>query len=236
MNRIRRSVPFILLLLAYSGYTVAAGTNDVFGVWGSLTLHGDFKFLRPDLDKLEWLIMNQSRTRDDSSKGTRFTENLLFSQIGYNVTDNASFWLGYVHDWIHPLNKTAFQESRPYQDFLWRQKFDDFKFTARSRFEQRINETSGNTGLRARQLLQLSHPLPFMNGLSAYVGDEVLFYINNTTFGKQGFSENRIFSGLSYDFTKQVGVDLGYMGQYVDNTTGNNLFTHNIQANLRFKF
>ena len=236
MKKMTRSVIFILLFSAYSGSTFAAGTSDVFGVWGSLTLHGDFKFLSPDLNKLEWLIMNQSRTRDDSSKGTRFSENLLFSQIGYNVTDNASFWFGYVHDWIHPLNKTAFQESRPYQDFLWRQNFDDFKFTARSRFEQRINETTGNTGLRARQLLQISHPLPFMNGLSAYLGDEVLFYVNNTTFGKQGFSENRIFSGLSYDFTKQVGFDLGYLGQYVDNTTGNNLFTHNIQANLRFNF
>ena len=227
---------WILLSVFGTVPVFAAGTNDVFGVWGSLTLQGDFTALSPSLDKLHWQIMNQSRTRDDSSKGTRFSENLLFSQVGYQATEHASFWLGYVHDWIHPLNKPAFQESRPYQDFLWKQNFDEFKFMARSRFEQRINQTTGNVGYRARQLLQLSHPLPFANGLSAYLGDEVLFYVNNTTFGKQGFSENRIFSGLSYDFTKHVGMDLGYMGQYVDNKSGNNLFTHNIQANLRFTF
>ncbi|MGH8475745.1 MAG: DUF2490 domain-containing protein [Methylococcales bacterium] len=55
-------------------------------------------------------------------------------------------------------------------------------------------------------------------------------------FGKQGFTENRILAGLRYQFTKQVGMDPGYLGQYVDNPSGNNLLTHNLQANLRFRF
>jgi hypothetical protein len=49
--------------------------------------------------------MNQTRTRDDSDQGTRFTENLLFTQIGYQLNKHASIWLGYVHDWIAPLNR-----------------------------------------------------------------------------------------------------------------------------------
>ena len=67
-----------------------------------------------------------------------------------------------LHDWIHPLDKTAYQESRPYQDFVWNQNIDGFKFMSRTRMEQRINQTTGNTGYRARQLLQMSHPIPFM--------------------------------------------------------------------------
>lgn len=59
--------------------------------------------------------------REDSPKGTRFTESLLFSQAGYQLNSNASFWVGYVHDWIHPLDKASYQESRPYEDFLWNQ-------------------------------------------------------------------------------------------------------------------
>ena len=180
--------------------------------------------------------MNQSRTRDDSPQGSRFTENLLFSQVGYQLNDNASLALGYVHDWIHPLEKPAYQESRPYQDFVWNQNIGDFKLLSRTRMEERINQTTGNTGYRPRQLLQISHPLPFMEGLSAYVGDEVFFYLNQNKFGKQGFSENRVLAGLSYQFTPQFGADLGYLGQYVDNISGNNLFTHNLQANLRYKF
>jgi len=241
MNKIRNALVLSALLLTQSMSSFADdATNNMFGVWGSVTLQGDFKSLSPSLNKFNWLIMNQSRTRDVSPQGSRFTENLLFSQVGYQLTDHASFALGYVHDWIHPLDKTAYQESRPYQDFVWNQNIDGFKFMSRTRFEERINQASNtgpnDTGYRARQLLQISHPLPFLDGLSAYVGDEVLGYMNQNKWGKQGFSENRVLAGLSYQFTPQFGADLGYLGQYVDNISGNNLFTHNLQANLRYKF
>jgi hypothetical protein len=238
MNKVKNAVVLSTLLLAKTipSFAVDQGTGNFFGVWGSITLQGDFKSLSPGLDKFKWQIMNQSRTRDDSPQGSRFTENLLFSQVGYQMNDNASLALGYVHDWIHPLEKPAYQESRPYQDFVWNQNIGDFKLLSRTRMEERINQTTGNTGYRPRQLLQISHPLPFMEGLSAYVGDEVFFYLNQNKFGKQGFSENRVLAGLSYQFTPQFGADLGYLGQYVDNISGNNLFTHNLQANLRYKF
>jgi len=236
MKNIKTTIVFGSLLLAQSMPGFTAGQNDIFGIWGSVTLQGDLKPLSPDLDKIKWSVMNQTRTRDDSSKGSRFTENLLFGQVGYQFNRNASLWIGYAHDWISPLNKSSFQESRPYQDFVWNQKIHGFKFMSRSRMEQRIRETTGDTGYRARQFLQISHPLPLIDGLSAYVGEEVFFYMNKNKFGKKGFSENRIFSGISYQATKKMGVDLGYMGQYVDTISGKNLFTHNIQVNFRYKF
>ena len=66
--------------------------------------------------------------------------------------------------------------------------------------------------------------------------DEVMIYLNQTGFGKQGFTENRIFGGLSYQLSDHMGQDKGYMGQYVDNKAGNNFFTHNLQANISYKF
>jgi hypothetical protein len=83
--------------------------------------------------------------------------------------------------------------------------------------EERINQTSGDTGYRAKQLIQVSHPLPFFDGLSGYVNDEIYFYLNQTNLGKQGFSENRVGAGLSYQFTPQIGGDVGYLMQYIDN-------------------
>ncbi len=236
MNKIKTTVALSALLLTQSMSSFATPTNNMDGTWGSVTLQGDFTAFSPDLSKFKWQIMNQTRTRDDSPSGQRFTENLLFGQLGYQLNTHASLWVGYVHDWISPLDKLSYQESRPYQDFVWNQALGEFKFTSRTRFEERINQTTSNTGYRARQLLQVSHPLPFMKGLSAYVGDEVLGYMNQNNFGKQGFSENRVLSGLSYQFTPKLGVDLGYMGQYVDNKTGSNLYTHNLQANLTYKF
>lgn len=68
------------------------------------------------------------------------------------------------------------------------------------------------------------------------MGDDVFFYANKNTFGKRGFSENRILAGLSYQFNEHAGLNLGYLGQFVDTTSGSNLFTHNLRANLRYKF
>ena len=208
----------------------------MFGFWGSVTLKGDFKNISEQLSNFHWQIMNQSRTRNDSAKGSRLTENLLFSQIGYQINKNASVWIGYTHDWIRPLNNNDFQENRVYEDFVWKQNIQDFKVLSRTRMDQRINQSNGDTGYRARQFLQISHPLYFVKDLSAYVGDEVMFYLNKNSFGKHGFSENRILAGLSYKLNNKTGISLGYLGQYVNTLHGSNLFTHNLQADISYKF
>ena len=233
-NKIKQAIFIALLAQPICGF--AADLNNMFGVWGSITLKGDFKALSPKADKFQWFIMNQTRTRDDSAKGTRLTENLLFSQLGYKFNEHASLWLGYLHGWGDPLNKPSFQENRAYQDFIWKQNFGDLKLFSRTRMDERFLQGSNEAGYRARQLLQLRHPLPFMDGLSAYIGDEVLFYLTKNVFGKQGFSENRIFSGLSQQITHKIRLDLGYMGQYIDTKSGDKLFTHNLQVNMDYKF
>ena len=236
MRKIRTTIVLGTLLLYQSLPGYAAGQDDIFGVWGTVKLQGDFKSLSPSLNKFKWAVINETRTRDDSPKGSRFFADLLSGQVGYQLSNNASLWLGYMHTWISSLDGSSFQESRPYQNFVWNQDISTFKLVSRSRMEQRIQETTGNTGYRARQLLKISHPLPLIDDLNIYVGDEVLFYMNENDFGKKGFSENRVFSGLSYQVAKKAGVDLGYMGQYVDTISGKNIFTHNIQVKFHYKF
>lgn len=227
-------LPFLAVIQAPVGL---AKTSDMGGTWNSLTLSGSLDKISPDLKKFHWLVFDQARTRDDSSDGMRLSENLLFGQIGYSLNQNASVWLGYTHNWLHPLDKPAYQESRPYEDFLWNSSLDDLKFTSRTRLEQRIREDTGNVGVRVRQMFQVNYPLKFIDkDLSVYAGDEVLCYLNENTFGRTGFSENRAFGGLSYQVTKHLGADLGYMGQFIDNKTANNVFTHNVQFNLRYQF
>ena len=236
MKSLRTNTVLSALLIIHSLPGFASGQNDIFGVWGTVKLQGDLRLLSPDLNKFKWLAFNQTRTRDDSSKGSRYFQNLLFGQLGYQLNNNASVWLGYAHIWTSPLNKSSFEEIRPFQDFIWNQKISSFKFVSRSRMEQRVRESTGNVGYRARQLLKISHPLPFIDGLSAYIGDEIFFHLNRNKFGKKGFSQNRAFTGLSYQVTEKSGVDLGYMGQYVDTISGRNIFTHNIQVTFRHKF
>jgi len=236
-SRFAKALTYLPLIGISYGPISMAATDNMAGNWDSITLSGNLEDLSPALKDFRWLVMDQNRQRDDSSGGFRVSENLLFSQLGYALNQNASLWLGYVHDWIHPLDKPAFQESRPYEDFLWTSPFNDFKFTSRSRLEQRINQSTGNMGVRARQMFQVNYPLRFIhNDLGVYAGDEVLFYLNQNDFGKQGFTENRAMGGLTFQFTKELGTDLGYLGQYVANKAGANLFTHNIFFNIRYQF
>jgi len=232
----------IVLLLVLAIYITTAAANDdstqeVFGTWNSLMLTGNFAGLTPDLKRFRWLVMDQVRTRDDSRAGTRYSENLLWVQLGYELAPYTSFWLGYTHAWIDPLAKSSFQENRPYQDVLIKVPFLDGKWMSRTRFEQRINSSSGSTGMRLREWIQYSIPLTFVSQqLSFYVGDEVLFYLNRSSFGSSGFSENRVIAGFTYFFNAHWGADLGYLGQYVVNDTGRDLFSHNLMANIRYRF
>jgi hypothetical protein len=223
-------------MLAAFMMPVHARTNDMFGVWGGISIKGGFTALNPQWDKIHWHIFNQSRTRDDSVRGSRLSENLLMGQIGYSLNQHASVWVGYAHDWLHPLHGQSFQESRVYEDFLWKQSFGGIHFISRTRMDERINQRTGNDGFRARQLLKLSHAVPNVKGLSFYVGDEVLFYLDKNAFGKQGFSENRVFSGLHYPLSQHMGFTVGYLGQYVSTKQGANLFTHNLQAHITYTF
>lgn len=224
------------LLVVFFIAPVQAQTNDMFGVWSGVSIKGGFKEVNPQWDKVHWHIFNQSRTRDDSAKGSRLSENLLMGQVGYSLNEHASVWLGYAHDWIHPANVAAFQESRVYEDFLWKQTFNGFMFVSRTRMDERINQRTGNDGFRARQLFKLTHAVPNVQGLSVYAGDEVLFYLDKNAFGKQSFSENRVMSGFNYQLNAHMGFSLGYLGQYVSTKHGANLFTHNLQAHITYTF
>ena len=232
-----KSWKYLPLTTLLYGVASLAGTNNMAGSWDSLTLSGNLGELSPALRDFRWQILDQGRMRDDSRNGFRFSEHLLFAQLGYSINEHASVWLGYVHDWIHPLDKLAFHENRPYEDFLWTASLGDLKFTSRTRLEQRIRQDTGNIGVRARQMAQLNYPLRFIHDdLSVYIGDEVLGYLNTNTFGPTGFSENRAFAGFGFQFTKRLGADLGYLGQYVVNKPGYDVFTHNVQFNFRYQF
>lgn len=244
MKRKMIKAPFFLLLFLVATPALAE-TDNIFGTWTSLTLQGDFGFLSPEAKDFRWMIIDQARTRDDrdlnparfpDDDSLRFSENLVWVQGGYNLTEHSSIWLGYTHDWIKQLNGGHFQESRPYQDFLWVRPFGDLTVMSRSRLEQRVGINTGDVGVRIRQFVMLRHPVPYVKNLSVYAGDEVLAYLNENQFGPEGFSENRAFGGLAYQLTQHVGLMLGYMGQFINNEGGNDLFTHNLQFDINYRF
>jgi hypothetical protein len=256
MKRKTMKVRFSLALISLIASTSAlAGTDNIFGSWTSVTLRGDFGFISPEGENFQWVLIDQARTRDDkdlnptrypdaSGFSPRFSDNFIWAEVGYNLTKHTSIWLGYTHHWSKLLSGGHFQENRPYEQLIWSDEIGGgFKLTMRSRLEQMFllsgtgSDDDPGVGVRIRQLALLSHPISAVPGLSAYVGDEVWVRINNTkAFGQGGFQETRPMAGLTYQATKHVGFNLGYLGQFIDNRRGNDLFTHNVLFDISYKF
>lgn len=251
MMRARLSLAFITLMAATPAL---AGTNNIFGSWTYVQITGDFGALSPNGNKYLWSIMDAVRTRDDehlfnpnAGFSPRYFEDLIWIQAGYKLTENSSIWLGYTHHWADPFGGgNSFQESRPYQQYLWSDGIgSDFKLTMRTRLEELIPLTGppasgsldlGDVAVRIRQLAGISHPVPGVKGLSWYLANEGWFFLNNGAFGRGGFDQTRPMVGLTYQATRHLGLKLGYLGQYINVNGGDDLFTHNVQFGIHYGF
>ncbi|TRX00227.1 DUF2490 domain-containing protein [Candidatus Methylobacter oryzae] len=228
----------VLLAGSLLGTAAQAGSvENMAGNWSSLTLSGSLRAISPKFHQFRWILINQTRLRDDNPSAWRLNEDQFYAQMGYSVNSYTSVWLGYVHDWHHSLGKTAYHESRPYQDLLFDFPVARFKAKIRTRLEERVNQATGNVGIRLRQMATLQLPLVFIDPkLSLYAGDEVLCHLNANSFGATGFSENRAMAGFSFQFNRRLGMDLGYLGQTIQETGGDIVLTHNVNANLSYRF
>jgi hypothetical protein len=151
-----RRVPLWLFRLGLAaGILLATGAQadsveSMAGNWSSLTFSGNFGDFSPRLQEFRWLLMNQTRLRDDNPDAWRFYEDLFRLQLGCDINSYASIWLGYVHEWHHSLGKAAFQESRPYGALQFDFPVAGFKTRVRSRIEQWINRFTGNVDICPR--------------------------------------------------------------------------------------
>ena len=224
---------FLFLLALMTGSTGAHAAREAFFGWYSLTMAGDLEPLSPQLQRVRWIVMNQSRLGNDSSV---LRENLLFAQLGYQTTEHISLWLGYTHDWITPSTGRSFDENRIYQEFRWDSDTMAGAFTARTRLEQRFRDPGGDLGARFRQFFQLSWPVPGMQQLRLVGSEEVFVYMNDSGWGKSGFSENRLYAGVNVRFSKQISADLGYLNQFVSKGNSSDLVNHTLFANINLHF
>jgi len=227
------AVRFLFFLaLAVASPSSQAAKENFFG-WYSLTLAGDLEPLSPQLERVRWIVMNQSRLGSDSSV---LRENLLFAQLGYQTTEHISLWLGYTHDWITPSIGRSFNENRIYQEFRWDGDTVAGTLTARTRFEQRFRDPGGSVGGRFRQFFQLSWPVPGLERLRLVGSEEVFVYLNDSSWGRAGFSENRLYAGVNVRVNDRISADLGYLNQFVSKGNRNDIVNHALFANINLHF
>ncbi len=151
---------------------------------------------------------------------------LLRTGVGYNLSENNNnILLGYGYilsqNYIDGTDdKFDVHEHRIYQQFITKQRFNRVYLQHRYRFEQRFVEDDFK--LRFRYFLSLNIALnnKEMIDKTVYLSlyNEIFLNTENNIFDR-----DRIYGGLGYRFSKALRVELGYMNQFLPDTSRDQL-------------
>lgn len=159
---------------------------------------------------------------------------LLRTGIGYNLTENNNNILigyGYIlsENYIAGTDeKTDVNEHRIFQQFITKQNISVVSLQHRYRFEQRFVEDDFK--LRFRYFLGFNIPVNKKEledktfYLSAY--NEIFLNTEDNVFDR-----DRLYGGIGYKINQQLRFELGYMNQYLQNTSRDQI---NIMAFVNF--
>lgn len=163
----------------------------------------------------KWNIHNEVQYRNYNVAGD-LEQLLLRTGIGYNLTENNNnILLGYGYilseNYIEDTNdKSSVNEHRIFQQFTTKQNIGTVKLSHRYRFEQRFIEDDFK--MRFRYFLGINIPLKNSLYLSTY--NEIFLNTKSSIFDR-----NRVYGGVGYKFSKALKLELGYMNQFFEKTS-----------------
>ncbi|MCK0179452.1 DUF2490 domain-containing protein [Flavobacteriaceae bacterium S0862] len=172
----------------------------------------------------KWNIHNEVQYRNYNAIGD-LEQLILRTGIGYNITEKNNILLGYGYilseNYVgNTDDKVSVNEHRIFQQYTTKQSIGKVKLSHRYRFEQRFVEEDFK--LRFRYFLSLNVPLKNNESggslfyLSAY--NEIFLNSKSSIFDR-----NRLYGGLGYNVNKNVRIELGYMNQFFETTSRDQL-------------
>jgi len=172
----------------------------------------------------KWNIHNEVQYRNYNAIGD-LEQLLLRTGIGYNITEKNNILLGYGYilseNYVgNTDDKLSVNEHRVFQQYTTKQNIGKVKLSHRYRFEQRFVEEDFK--LRFRYFLSLNIPLKYNESgespfyLSAY--NEIFLNSKSSIFDR-----NRVYGGLGYNVNKSVRIELGYMNQFFETNSRDQL-------------
>jgi hypothetical protein len=179
-----------------------------------------------------WWFDAHARFFNDSDG---FDQSIVRPGVGFDVSENATAWLGYAWIYSDPAQASAFDEHRLWQQFTWTTPLDVNTFFGRSRLEQRFVEGTSDVGWRFRQFLRLTRPLEPRSRHGLRVWDELFFDLNDTSAGADsGFSQNRLFAGLGWtlDEAEHFTLEYGYLNQFIPHSGAPDAMNHILAIQL----
>lgn len=165
-------------------------------------------------ENYEAFIDLQPRTSLDPADGRgkgQVQQFLARGAFGYRINDSSTLFQGYAAITNYDPVQT---EHRFFQESLSRFSFEDFNYSQRFRFEQRLLDGIEEIGLRVRSFSRFL--VPVYANLSIAMNEELFWHVNDAGTGPQaGFDQNRLFLGVNYKINKTLSVDFGYQNQFI---------------------
>lgn len=186
------------------------------------------------INKLRWYMEVQPRVRDE---GAHLDQLLLRPAVYYQLTEQSSIWAGYAHVVTHPASKSAFDEHRVWQQYLYQfAPIHNISIQSRTRLEQRFIESSDDTGHKLRQMFRVVMPSGISPKLSWVFYDEYFINLNHTDYGAQrGFDQNRAFIGANWAISDLAKFEFGYLNQRINAEPADRV-NHVLSSTLNFTF
>lgn len=194
---------------------------------------------------LEGTVRRGSPTDANSGSGSSvenpMTALFLRPSMSYQVTPWLNATLGYAWAPVYfdDRRKQDVQEHRVWEQASASGSAAKFELASRTRLEERIRTAGkgqGDTELRLRQRFRVAHEIVPDSPWRAIVSTELFFFLNETDFESDpGFSENRAFAGVGYEFGS-ISVEFGYLNQFIDEQKQANRVNHVLSTSLTFRF
>ncbi len=207
IKKIKKKLILLLIVIPFFGFS----QESKLGNW--LMYFGNKKINQ------NWNWHHEVQYRNYNAIGD-LEQLLLRTGIGYNLTENNNnILLGYgfilSQNYIANSNeKVDVRESRIYQQFTTRQKFNRVSIQHRYRFEQRFIEDDFR--LRFRYFLSVNIALNNKeivdNTFYASAYNEIFMNSEDNIFDR-----NRLYGGLGYRLNKSTRFEIGYMNQFLQN-------------------
>ena len=224
----------LLVALGWMPFNSRADAEQNSGIWMMKASQG---VLGSRESAARWWFDAHARYSDDANG---FEQSIIRPGIGYALPKNHVVWAGY--GWIanSPEVGDLFHEHRFWQQHSWKTSIKKFGFSSRSRLEQRFREgRNDDTGWRFRQFFKLTHPLGTSTSFYLSSWDEVFVNLNNTDWGADsGLDRNRVFMGVGWKPVAEGAfrTEVGYLNQFIYNSSGTDRIDHLLSLNVFLTF
>lgn len=207
--------------------------DDASAAWGIVSVSGP---IEPQGQVTRWRYDGQAQWRnfDRGAGGNRY---VLRGSASLAWRENLALTVGYDFHQLDPDGAAAIDEHRLWQQLGWKAlRWNWGSLALRTRLEERMVEDSDDVGLRLRQQLALTVPLPALD-LSVIASTEPFVNVNSTDYGADsGFDRIRSYLGVRMPMTDTSALEAGYLHDYIERGGQPDALNHTALLHLRFTF